>query len=64
MDRPQVIKLDSSSPWGCERKHVALHEAGHYKDAINAFEEMHSKMSQSSPKIHGEDVDILFSFIY
>ncbi|KAF8128894.1 WD40-repeat-containing domain protein [Boletus edulis] len=52
-DANKVIELDPSSPWGYERKHAALHKAGDYENATHAFEEMLSKMSQSSdPEIH------------
>ena len=52
---PQVIRLDPSSPLGYERKHEALRGARCFGDAINAFEAMLSKMSQSSdPEICGE----------
>ncbi|KAF8427612.1 hypothetical protein L210DRAFT_3565025 [Boletus edulis BED1] len=52
-DANKVIELDPSSPWGYERKHAALHEAGDYDNAVNAFEAMLSKMSQSTdPGIH------------
>ncbi|KAF8129297.1 hypothetical protein EV363DRAFT_1400038 [Boletus edulis] len=47
-DANKVIELDPSSPWGYERKHAALHKAGDYANAINAFETMLSKISQSS----------------
>ncbi|KAF8552354.1 hypothetical protein OG21DRAFT_150336 [Imleria badia] len=48
----QVITLDPSSPWGYERKHMALHGAARYDDAIKMFETMLLKMSQSpDPKI-------------
>ena len=61
----QVIELDPLSPWGYERKHVALHKAGNYENAINAFEAMLLKMSQSSdPEIRGESVHIILKFIY
>ncbi|KAF8129301.1 hypothetical protein EV363DRAFT_1338600 [Boletus edulis] len=54
-DANKVIELDPSSPWGYERKHAALHKAGDYPNAINAFETMLSKISQSSdPEIRGE----------
>ena len=51
--------LDPSSPWGYERKHAALHNAGDYENAINAFEAMVSKISQS-PELEfcGEGIDI------
>ncbi|KAF8126554.1 hypothetical protein EV363DRAFT_1347847 [Boletus edulis] len=45
-DANKVIELDPSSPWGYERKHEALHKAGDYANAINAFETMLSKISQ------------------
>ena len=61
----QVIELDPLSPWGYERKHAALHKAGDYENAINAFETMLSKVSQSSDlEIRGEGVDIIPKFIY
>ena len=41
----QVIALDSSSPWGYETKHAALHKAGDYENAIKAFETMLLKLS-------------------
>ncbi|KAN0101238.1 hypothetical protein V8E55_001222 [Tylopilus felleus] len=47
-DANKVIELDPLSPWGYERKHAALHKAGCYQDAINAFEAMLSRMSLSS----------------
>ncbi|KAF8129217.1 hypothetical protein EV363DRAFT_1169374 [Boletus edulis] len=47
-DANKAIELDPSSPWGYERKHAALHKAGNYANAINAFETMLSKISQSS----------------
>ena len=53
------------SPWGYERKHATLHEAGDYENAIDAFEEMLSKMSQSSDlEIRSEGVGIMPKFIY
>ncbi|KAF8415453.1 hypothetical protein L210DRAFT_3586246, partial [Boletus edulis BED1] len=52
-DANKVIELDPSSPWGYERKHAALHKAGDYENAVNAFEAMLSKMSQSTdPELH------------
>ena len=60
-----MIELDPLSPWGYERKHAALHEAGCYQDAINAFEVMLLRMSQSSdPEIRGEGVDTISQSIY
>ncbi|KAF8125250.1 hypothetical protein EV363DRAFT_636407 [Boletus edulis] len=51
-DANKVIELDPLSPWGYERKHAALHKAGDYDNAVNAFEAMLSKMSQSTdPRI-------------
>ena len=51
----QVIKLDSSSPLGYERKYQALLGEGHYVDATDAFEIMLSKMSESpDQEIRGE----------
>ena len=39
--------LDPSLPWGYEMKHAALHRAGDYGQAVEAFEVMLSKMVQS-----------------
>ncbi|KAF8121561.1 hypothetical protein EV363DRAFT_1421156 [Boletus edulis] len=47
-DADEIIKLDPSCPFGYERKHVALHRARRYGDAIDAFEAMLSRMSASS----------------
>ena len=64
-DCRQSIKLDPMSPLGYESMHAALHKAGDYENAINAFEMMLSKMSQSSGlEIHGEDLDVMLNFIY
>ncbi|KAF8129259.1 hypothetical protein EV363DRAFT_1220403 [Boletus edulis] len=53
-DANKAIELDPSSPWGYERKHAALHRAGDYANAINAFETMLSKILESSdPEIRG-----------
>jgi hypothetical protein len=53
---------------GYEKKHAALRAAGHYGDALNAFETMLAKISQSSdPKIRGEareGDDIVPKFTY
>lgn len=54
--------LDPLSPWGYERKHAALHVAGDYENAINAFEAMLSKISQSSDR--GESADTMSKFIF
>ena len=43
----QVITLDLSSPWGHQLKHVALHNAVHYENAIHAFEVVLSKIIES-----------------
>ena len=65
IDRHQAIELDPLSPWGYERKHAALHEAGDYENAINAFEAMLSNMSQSSDlEIRGEGFDTVLKFVY
>ena len=57
--------LDPSSPWGYERKHAALQRAGRYDDAIDTFEMMLLKISQSpDPEIRGEYIDIVLMFIY
>ncbi|KAF8119884.1 hypothetical protein EV363DRAFT_1440067 [Boletus edulis] len=54
-DANKVIELDPSSPWGYQGKHAALHKAGDYENAVNAFEAMLSKISQSSdPEIRGQ----------
>ena len=51
----QVIRLAPSSPSGYERKYAALLGMGHHDKAIDAFEAMLSKMSESSdPEIRGE----------
>ena len=61
----KVITLDPSSPWGYERKHAALHEAGRYDHAIATFEMMLLKISQSpDPEIRSEYIDIIPMFIY
>lgn len=43
----QVITLDPLSPRGHEMKHAALHKAGDYDDAIDAFEAMLSRIAES-----------------
>ena len=59
----QVITLDPSSPFGYERKYVALRGAGHQKDTLDAFETMLLKMSQSrDPDIRGECNDFILKF--
>ena len=58
----QVIALSPWSPWGYERKHAALHGAGRYDDAINTFEVMLLRISQSpNPDIRGGYIDIMLS---
>ncbi|KAN0094879.1 hypothetical protein V8E55_003166 [Tylopilus felleus] len=47
-DANKVVEVDPLSPWGYERKHAALHMTGEYQNAVNAFEEMLSRISQSS----------------
>ena len=65
MDNHQAIKYDPSSPLGYESKHAALRGAGRHSDAIEAFEMMLSKMSQSfDPVIHGEGNDVVLMFIH
>ena len=60
LTRHQVIGLDPSSLWGYEMKHAALHKAGDYDSATSAFEEMLSKMEQSTdPDIHRESVLVI-----
>ncbi|KAF8435496.1 hypothetical protein L210DRAFT_2531246 [Boletus edulis BED1] len=46
-DANQVITLDSSSPWGYEVKHAALHKGGDYDNASDALEVMLTKMAES-----------------
>ncbi|KAN0087909.1 hypothetical protein V8E55_006530 [Tylopilus felleus] len=51
-DVSKVIELNRLSLWGYERKHAALHKAGDYQNAINAFEAMLSRMLElSDPEI-------------
>ena len=57
----QAIALDSSSPWGYETKHAALHKAGDYENAIKAFEMMLSKLSDR--EVCGEDFDIILNLV-
>jgi hypothetical protein len=60
---------DSSSsgnhtPWGYEMKHVALHKAGDFDNAVDALETMLMKMSQLSDiEIRGECGAIMLKFI-
>ena len=55
----QAIALDSSSPWGYETKHAALHEAGDYENAIKAFETMLSKLSDRG--VYGEGFNVILN---
>ena len=57
----QAIALDSSSPWGYETKHAALHKAGDYENAIKAFETMLSKLSDR--EVYGEGFDIILNLL-
>ena len=55
MSTIQVIKLNPSSPSGYERKYAAILGMGYHEGAMDAFETMLSKMSESSnPEIRGE----------
>jgi len=47
-DANKVIEVDPSSPWGYESRHAALHRAGDYENAIDAFEATPLKMPQLS----------------
>ena len=59
----QLVKLDLSSPLGYERRHEALWGIGWHVDAIEAFDVMVLKMSDSSgPEICGEDHDVVQIF--
>ena len=61
----QVIRLDPASPSGYERKYAALLGIGHHDGAIDAFEIMLSKLSESSdPEIRGEGSYIILIFIH
>ncbi|KAG0693950.1 hypothetical protein DFH29DRAFT_367861 [Suillus ampliporus] len=51
LDAEKVIELDPSSYIGYELKHVALHGAQRYDEAIEAFEMMLSKLD-SAPNMH------------
>ena len=64
----QAIALDPSSPGGYEMKHAALHKAGDFDNAVDAFETMLSKIVESpDPDIRRElypryrDKDDLFT---
>ncbi|KAF8546332.1 hypothetical protein OG21DRAFT_1502001 [Imleria badia] len=46
-DADEVIKTDSLSPWGYERRYAALHALQRYDDAINASSRMHSLIEGS-----------------
>ncbi|KAN0080388.1 hypothetical protein V8E55_009954 [Tylopilus felleus] len=45
-DVNRVIMLNPHSPWGYEKKRVALHKAGRYSEAVSTFETMLWKASQ------------------
>jgi hypothetical protein len=45
--RSQAIKLNPSSPCGCERMHAALLGARRYAEAIDAYNDMLLKLEQS-----------------
>ena len=66
--RRQVITLDPLSPRGYEMMHAALHKAGDFDNAVDAFEMMLSRIVQSpDPNIRREshpcyhDKDDLFT---
>ncbi|KAF8435972.1 hypothetical protein L210DRAFT_3549697, partial [Boletus edulis BED1] len=46
-DANEVVALDPLSPWGYEMKHAALHKGGDYDNAVDAFETMLTKMTES-----------------
>ena len=46
----QVIMLDSFAPWGYEMRHAASLKIGDYDNAVEALEQMHSKLAQSRSK--------------
>ncbi|KAI6156844.1 hypothetical protein BKA82DRAFT_4345875 [Pisolithus tinctorius] len=46
-DANEAVKEDPSSPWGYEARHVALHGAKQYDEAIEAFKSMLQRMEQS-----------------
>ncbi|KAI5986440.1 hypothetical protein F5J12DRAFT_898764 [Pisolithus orientalis] len=46
-DANNAVKADPSSPWGYEAKHVALHGAKRYDEAIDAFNFMLRVIEQS-----------------
>ncbi|KAI5989190.1 hypothetical protein F5J12DRAFT_915856 [Pisolithus orientalis] len=46
-DANEAVKVDPSSPWGYEAKHVALHGAKRYDEAIDAFRSMLQVIEQS-----------------
>ncbi|KAI6004545.1 hypothetical protein F5J12DRAFT_913670 [Pisolithus orientalis] len=46
-DANEAVKVDPSSPWGYEAKHLALHGAKQYDEAIEAFESMLHNIEQS-----------------
>ena len=48
----QVITLDPLSPWGYKMKYAASRKVGDFKNAVDAFETMLSKIA------HSRDPDI------
>ena len=63
MRATQAIKLDPSFLFGYERKHEALRGVGRHVDAIETFEVMLLKLSDSSdPGIRGEDDTVIQIF--
>ena len=61
----RVIRLDPSSPLGYDRKYAALLGTGHHDDAIDAFETMLLKMSESSdPEVRGKGNHIIPLFFH
>ncbi|KAI5993767.1 hypothetical protein F5J12DRAFT_962910 [Pisolithus orientalis] len=47
-DANEAVKVDPSDPWGYEAKHVALHGAKQYDEAINTFSSMLRVIVQSN----------------
>ncbi|KAI6011786.1 hypothetical protein EDC04DRAFT_3145675 [Pisolithus marmoratus] len=50
-DANQAVRVDPSNPCGREAKHVALHGAKRYDEAIDAFESMLHVIEQSSDPV-------------
>ena len=56
--------LNPHSPWGYEKKRVALHKAGRYSEAVSTFETMLWKASQlPDPEIRGQCTGFMSMFI-